>query len=171
MRTRISAAAYSLCLATGLAASSASLAQTTPSPFLSYKTLSGAAARSLVDACLSFAAKNKMLVTIVVLDAHGDVLDMHRMDGSNANAFRTAPLKAKAAFLNHTPTKVLEQRLGQGASAPLWLGDFPQHGGLPIMVDGVVAGAIGVGGGSGTQDEDCGQAAIDSVIGPAAPPK
>ena len=48
-----------------------------------------------------------------------------------------------------------------GASA--WIGDFPRAGGVPIVIDGQVAGAIGVGGGGAA--EACAQAAIDHVIG------
>lgn len=151
------------CTSTGLSAQTASK----PSPFQEQKTLTGTAARAMVDGCLAFASKNNMQATIVVLDSHGDVLDMHRMDAANFNAFRTAPLKAKAAFANRVPSKTLEERVAQGNNAPLWTGDFPQHGGIPVLVDGKVAGSIGVGGGTGTQDEDCAQAGIDAVMNAA----
>jgi uncharacterized protein GlcG (DUF336 family) len=121
----------------------------------------------MVDACRAFALKNSMNVTIVVLDSHGDVLDMHRMDNAHMQAFRTAQLKAKAAFVNRLPTKTLEERVAQGNAVPLWLGDFPQHGGLPVMVEGKAVGSIGVGGGSGTQDDDCAQVGIDAVVNAA----
>lgn len=134
------------------------------SPFQDVKTLTGTAARVMVQACLDYALKNKMQVTIVVVDSHNDILELHRMDGAHLQAFRTAQLKAKTALVNRLPTKTLEERVAQGINSSLWLGDFPQHGGLPVMVDGKAAGAIGVGGGSGTQDEDCGQAGIDAIM-------
>jgi glc operon protein GlcG len=134
------------------------------SPFQDVKTLTGTAARVMVQACLDYALKNKMQVTIVVVDSHNDILELHRMDGAHLQAFRTAQLKAKTALVNRLPTKTLEERVAQGNTSSLWLGDFPQHGGLPVMVDGKAAGAIGVGGGSGTQDEDCGQAGIDAIL-------
>lgn len=144
---------------------SAALAQETAksSPFQNVATLTGTAARTMVDACRAFALKNNFNVTIVVLDAHGDVLDQHRMDGAHMQAFRTAPLKARAAFYNRVPSKLLEERVAQGVSTPLWLGDFPQHGGYPVLVNGKVAGSIGVGGGQGTQDDDCAQVALDAI--------
>jgi uncharacterized protein GlcG (DUF336 family) len=141
----------------------------TTSPFQDLKTLTDTAARAMVDACHAFALKNNMRVTIVVLDAHGDVLEFHRMDGTSLQAFRTGPLKAKAALFNRVPTKTLEERVAQGNAIPLWLGDFPQHGGYPIMFDGKAAGAIGVGGGQGTQDDDCAQAAMEAVLGVQSP--
>jgi uncharacterized protein GlcG (DUF336 family) len=142
-------------------------AQTTAktSPFQDLKTLTGTGARAMVDACRAFALKNNMQVTIVVLDSHGDILDFHRMDGAHLQAFRTAPLKAKAALFNRLPTKTLEERVAQGNATSLWLGDFPQHGGFPVMVDGKAVGSIGVGGGQGAQDDDCAQAAIEAVLG------
>lgn len=134
------------------------------SPFQDVKTLTGSAARVMVQSCLDFAQKNKMQVTIVVVDSHNDILELHRMDGAHLQAFRTAQLKAKTALVNRLPTKTLEERVAAGNTTSLWLGDFPQHGGLPVMADGKAAGAIGVGGGSGTQDEDCAQAGIDAVL-------
>ena len=71
---------------TGAAACAQTAAK--PSPFQDQKTLTGTAARAMVDACRAFALKNKMDVTIVVLDAHGDILDLHRMDGAHLQAFR-----------------------------------------------------------------------------------
>jgi uncharacterized protein GlcG (DUF336 family) len=135
-----------------------------PSPFQDQKTLTGTAARAMVDACRAYALAHNMQVTIVVLDAHGDVLDMHRMDGAHMQAFRTAPLKAKTALVNRLPTTTVAERVAQGNATPIWLGDFPQRGGVPILLDGKAVGAIGVGGGRDTQDEDCAQAAIDAVM-------
>ena len=46
---------------------------------------------------------------------------------------------------------------------PSGLGDFPRAGGVPIVIDGMVAGAIGIGGG-GAEGDECAQYAIDTVI-------
>ena len=162
-------------LATTVALGAAPLAsvqaQTSPkvSPFQEPKTLTGTAARGMVEACRAFALKNNMQVTIVVLDSHGDILDLHRMDGAHLQAFRTAPLKARTALYNRLSTAAVADRVAHGNSAPVWLGDFPKPGGLPVMVDGKAAGAIGVGGGRDNQDEDCAQAGIDAVMGTSAP--
>ena len=51
---------------------------------------------------------------------------------------------------------------GGGNQAPLWINDFPKGGGIPIMIDGQIAGAVGVGGPE-LQDE-CAQAGIDAVL-------
>ncbi len=140
-------------------------AQSRPSPVQEFKSLTGTAARAMVDACRAFAQKNNLSVTIVVLDAHGDVLEMHRMDNAATLAFVTAPLKAKTALRYRVPTQTLAERVAQGNNTPLWLGDFPQRGGLPVMVDGKAVGAIGVGGATSEQDEQCAKAGIDAVLG------
>lgn len=130
-----------------------------------FKSLTGTAARAMVEACRAFALKNNLRVTIVVVDAHGDLLDFHRMDGAHAIAAQTAPMKAKTAVRWRLPSQALAERVAQGNNAALWLGDFPQRGGLPIMVDGRAAGAIGVGGAPSEQDEQCAQVGIDAVLG------
>lgn len=158
-------------LATYGSLSDCASAQTSPrpSPFQDVKTLTGTAARTMVQACRDFALKNNMQVTIVVVDSHADILELHRMDGAHLQAFRTAQLKAKTALYNRLSTQTLSERVAQGNAAPIWLGDFPQRGGLPVLVDGKAAGAIGVGGGVGNQDEECAQAGIDAVIDRQAP--
>ncbi len=61
------------------------------------------------------------------------------------------------------PTTVLEEAVtGGGNQASLWINDFPKGGGLPIMIDGQIAGAVGVGGPE-LQDE-CAQAGIDAIL-------
>ena len=168
---RALAASLALGLSASAAAYSPAQAQTGPKPasFQDQRTLTGTAARAMVDACRAFAQKNNMQVTIVVIDSHGDILDLNRMDGAHLQAFRTAPLKAKTALYNRLPSKAVAERVAQGNAVPVWLGDFPQAGGLPIMVEGKAAGAIGVGGGRDNQDEDCAQAGIDALAAPSAP--
>jgi uncharacterized protein GlcG (DUF336 family) len=135
------------------------------SPVQDVKSLTGTAARAMVEACRAFALKNNLRVTIVVLDAHGDLLDFHRMDGAHAIAAQTAPMKAKTAVRWRLPSQALAERVAQGNNAALWVGDFPQRGGLPVMIAGNAAGAIGVGGAPSEQDEQCAQAGIDAVMG------
>ena len=75
----------------------------------------------------------------------------------------TAVLKAKTAAHWRRPTKDLEEEVNKQVNgAPVWIGDFPRVGGIPIMIDGQFAGAIGIGGGS--KWEECAQAAFDAVI-------
>ena len=132
--------------------------------FVEHKQLTPDAARIIVDACLAFAAANDMIIGVAVVDRDGVVLAFDLMEGRGPTASETAILKARTAAHWGRPTQVLEDAVrGGGNQAPLWIKDFPQGGGLPIIVDGHVAGAVGVGG-PGRQDE-CAQAGIDAALG------
>jgi glc operon protein GlcG len=131
--------------------------------FVTRKQVSADTARKLVDACLAYAKERKQIVGVAVVDIGGVLMDMHSM-GGQATYSETAILKAKTAAHWQRKTSELEEDVNSkrnGASA--WIGDFPRAGGVPIVIDGEVAGAIGVGGGGGA--EACAQAAIDQVIG------
>ncbi len=133
--------------------------------FLDRKQLTTAAAREIVDTCLAFAAENDMVSAVAVVDRAGVLMDFHLMQGGGPVTSETAILKARTAAHWGRPTQLLEDAVrGGGNQAALWINDFPQGGGLPIMIEGQVAGAVGVGG-AGQQDE-CAQAGIDAVLGP-----
>ena len=131
--------------------------------FVDRKQVSAAAARKMVDACLAFAEKNNILVGVAVVDIAGVLIDFHAMQGGGPTLAETAILKAKTAAHWQRPTKSLEEDVtSQRNQASLWLNDFPKAGALPIIIDGQVAGAIGVGGAQ--RQEECAQAGIDAVI-------
>jgi len=127
------------------------------------KQISNAAARKMVDACLAFAEKNNILVGVAVVGIDGVLLDFHAMQGGGATMAETAILKAKTAAHWQRSTKTLEEDVTMGRNqASVWINDFPKAGALPVMIDGQVAGAIGVGGPQ--KQEECAQAGIDAVI-------
>lgn len=126
--------------------------------------VSSDAARQLVEACVAYAERHKVLVGAAVVGIDGVLIDFHLMQGATATNSETAILKAKTAAHWRRPTRELEEWVRTGSNgAPEWIGDFPRAGGVPIMIDGMVAGAIGVGGG-GEQGDDCAQYALDTVI-------
>jgi glc operon protein GlcG len=147
-----------------LLASTISLESAAQPNFTVRKQISSDTARKLVEACVEYSKARNSIVGVAVVDFAGVVLDMHLMQGGTATYSETAILKAKTAAHWQRATSALEQDVNSksnGASA--WIGDFPRSGGLPIVIDGQVAGAIGVGGGGAA--EACARAAIDSVIG------
>lgn len=130
--------------------------------FIERKQVSPATARKLVDACIARAEQIKQTVGCAVVDISGVLVDFHAM-GGQATFAETAILKAKTAAHWQRSTSALEEDVNSkrnGASA--WIGDFPRSGGVPIMVDGQVAGAMGVGGGS---SEELAKYAIEAVLG------
>ena len=135
--------------------------------YVERKQVSAAAARKMVDACLAFAEKNHILVGVAVVDIAGVLIDFHAMQGGGPTLSETAILKAKTAAHWQRPTKSLEEDVTSLRNqASVWINDFPKAGALPIIIDGQVAGAIGVGGAQ--KQEECAQAGIDAVI-PKAP--
>jgi len=137
--------------------------------FVERKVLSTDAARTIVDTCVAFAAEHNLTLAVAVVDFAGVLLDFHMMEGGGPTTSETAILKAKTAAHWRRSTTALEEAVtGGGNQAPLWINDFPKAGGLPIMIDGQIAGAVGVGG-PGLQDE-CAQAGIDAVLKHAATP-
>src|SRR5262245_49768781 len=128
------------------------------------KQMSPEAARKMVDACLAFAAQNNIRVGVAVVDIAGVLIDFHAMGGGGPTTAETAILKAKTAAHWQRSTRELEEDVRtQRNGVSVWIGDFPRVGGLPIIIDGQVAGAIGIGGNA--KQEECAQYAIDTVIG------
>ena len=129
--------------------------------FIARKEISPATARKLVDACIARAEQQKEIVGCAVVDISGVLIDFHTM-GGQATFAETAILKAKTAAHWQRATSALEDDVNSKRNgASVWIGDFPRAGGVPIMIDGQVAGAIGVGGGS----EELAKAAIETVLG------
>ncbi len=127
------------------------------------KIISTEGARAMVDACTEWATQNKTSVAMAVLDWGGNLIESHAMEGSAANAIDTALLKAKSALRWRRATSETNKMVRTGQNlAPAFMGDFPQNGALPIMLDGQVIGSMGVSSGDG---EKCAQYAFDKVLG------
>src|SRR3954466_2464115 len=126
------------------------------------KVVSSAGARALADACTAWAEKNKQIVAMAILDWGGNLIESHAMEGAPMNAIETALLKAKSALRWRRPTSETNKMVRNGENlAPTFMNDFPQPGALPVVVNGQVAGAMGV---SGADGEKCAGAAIDAVF-------
>jgi glc operon protein GlcG len=130
------------------------------------KVLTTAAARSLVDACVSYASQKKYTALgIAVVDPDGTLLSFQGTEGAAQTALETAELKATTAAHWRRPTIELWERVNKQINrAPEWMGDFAQPGGFPIFLGNEMVGAIGAGGGIGNQDDECAQAAIKTVF-------
>jgi uncharacterized protein GlcG (DUF336 family) len=135
-------------------------------------------ARQLVDACLEFARNQQGgpgTYAIYVLAPNGDIIDAHVMDGVLPIGAETGLLKAKTALYARTPSSAVAQRFNtvDGRLIRLDLGKasglayYFVGGGLPIVVQDQLIGAIGVGGGN--MDEQCAYQALTKVLGPQPP--
>jgi uncharacterized protein GlcG (DUF336 family) len=135
-------------------------------------------ARSIVDACVEFGRSQQGgpgTYAIYVLAPNGDIVDAHVMDGVLPIGAETGLMKAKTALYARTSSSAVAQRFGtiDGRLIRLDLGKekglayYFVGGGLPIVVEDQLIGAIGVGG--GTQDEMCAYTALTKVLGPQPP--
>ena len=146
-----------------LVASAFTVAALAQPAFIERKSVSPATASKLVDACVARAEQQKQIAGCAVVDIAGVLVDFHAM-GGQATFAETAILKAKTAAHWQRATSALEGDVNsQRNGASVWIGDFPRAGGVPIMIDGQVAGAIGVGGGGNS--EEIAMAAIEAVLG------
>jgi uncharacterized protein GlcG (DUF336 family) len=135
-------------------------------------------ARQIVDACLDFARNQQGgpgTYAIFVLSPTGDIVDAHVMDGVMPIGVETGLMKAQTALYARTPSSAVAQRFPtvEGRLIRTDLGRaqglsyYFVGGGLPIVVENNLIGAIGVGGGN--MDEQCAYTALTKVLG-AQPP-
>jgi len=135
-------------------------------------------ARQIVDACLEFARTQQNgpgTYAIFVLSPTGDIVDAHVMDRVNPIGVETGLMKAQTALYARTPSSVVANRFPnvEGRAIRMDLGKaqglsyYFVGGGLPIVVEGNLIGAIGVGGGN--MDELCAYTALTKVLGPQPP--
>ncbi len=145
-----------------LCASSA-LAQM-PNPYgapISLGNAKKAAAAAAVEA-----RKNNWNMSIVITDAGGELVYLEKMDGNQTGSIKVAIGKARSAAMFKRPTKVFQDAVSSGGAGLRILGlegAVPIDGGLPIVIDGKIVGAIGVSGAAGNQDAQCAQAGVDAL--------
>jgi uncharacterized protein GlcG (DUF336 family) len=131
--------------------------------------ISGDAARRVAMACRNWATERNGTMSLFILDASGNAVHGERMDGQVYNNIRTALLKSQTSQRSREATSARAASLINGpAGLPrsVLLFDFYSvPGGLPIVVNGQMIGAIGVGGGAGGGDEACAIAGLTTVFG------
>jgi len=126
-------------------------------------TLDGA--KKVIAAAAAEARKNNAGGVIAIVDDGGNLMALERLEGTFAAGANIAIGKARTAALFKRPTKAFEDVIKNGRTAMVALNDFtPLQGGVPIVVDGQVIGAVGVSGAnSAQQDEDFAVAAANSL--------
>ena len=113
-------------------------------------------AKKVADAALAESAKRGWAMCIAVVGPTGDLIYFQKMDDCQYASVKIAQHKARTAATYRRPTVVFERLLGKGDffSYLATLDDvIASRGGNPIVVNGKIVGAIGVSGGSGSQDD------------------
>ena len=142
-----------------------SLAGVAPSAKLAEKkSMTLEVAKQVAAAAEATAAQNKWTMAIVVLDDGGNLVYLAKMDETQIASIEVAIQKAKSAVGFKRPTKAFEDQLTGGRTAVLKIpGAMPVEGGIPLMVDGRLVGAIGVSGGTSAQDGQAATSGADSL--------
>ncbi len=117
--------------------------------------------RKISAAAEAEARKNSWNVCIAILDDGGHLLHVVRMDGATPANAEIAVMKASTAALTRRSSKMWEDRVAGGRMAMLKMPVLPVQGGLPIIVEGVCVGGVGVSGVQSHEDEVVAKAGID----------
>ena len=130
------------------------------------QVLSLSAAKKIAESAEVEALKRGSNVVIAVVDDGGHLLVLERLDDTQVASVEVAIGKARTAAIFRRPSKEFEDQIRNGRVAALALpGATPLQGGIPIVFEGKVIGAIGVSGNTPQEDED-----IAKVGASAAPP-
>jgi glc operon protein GlcG len=133
--------------------------------------ISGDTAAKIAQVCQDFAAKHNFAAIIFILDPSGNIVHAHRMDGARPIQFNSALNKARTALFMRTSTHQLANRFANNIAQQIKFAQMnmdPTPGGLPIIVNNQLIGAIGVAG-SDPNDEECANAGLTEVLGPQPP--
>lgn len=128
------------------------------------RTLTLEEVKVMAKAAEDRARQDNWNVVIAIVDGGGHLLFLQRMDGAQIASIEVAQKKAKAAIFYKRPTKVFEDGLKAGNQGLMLLPDvIASEGGVPIIHDGQVIGAIGVSGVTSAQDGIIATAGVDAL--------
>jgi glc operon protein GlcG len=147
------------------AAPAAPAAPAPPPPLPYGAPISLESAKKAMAAAEAEAMKNNWTEVIAILDSSGHLVMLHRMDNTQYGSIRIAQGKAQTAIDFRRPSKVFEDRLANvaGVGALSYGGVILAEGGIPIVVDGKIVGAIGASGALSPQDAQVAKAGADAV--------
>jgi len=132
------------------------------------KALTLDAAKKIAAAAEAEAIKNNWPVVIAVVDDGGHLLYLQRLDGTQIGSVEVAMQKARTAIAFKRPSKAFSDMVTEGRMVMLALpGAIPIEGGVPLVADGQIIGAIGVSGVTSAQDGQIAKAGADILLNQA----
>ncbi len=124
------------------------------------------AAKKVAAAAQAEAARNRWLMTVAVVDPAGNLVYYERADNSQWGSSKVAIEKARSAAIYKRPTKAFQDALAKGGANMRILaldGAVAVEGGVPLISEGKIIGAIGVSGDMSENDAQCAGAAAESL--------
>jgi len=129
--------------------------------------LSLADVKKIAAAAEAEAVANNWPVVIAIVDDGGHLLWLQRQDGASPLSSHIAPAKARVSALGRRESKLYEDMINNGRTAfltaPAPVADGMLEGGVPIVVDGHIVGAVGVSGVKSTEDAQIAKAGIAAL--------
>jgi len=123
-------------------------------------------AKKIAAVAIDEAQKNHWYMAVAVVDPSGTLIYYEKMDNTQTGSANVAIEKARTSALYKRPTKAFQDMVTGGGPGLRILGlpgAVPIEGGVPLIVDDKVVGAVGVSGGVSDQDGQCAQAAAASL--------
>jgi glc operon protein GlcG len=123
-------------------------------------------AKKAAAPAMAEAAKNHWNVAVAIVDLGGNLVYYEKMDNTQLGSANVSIDKARSATLFKRPTRAFQDAVAAGADGMrvLRLQDaVPIEGGIPLVMDGKIVGAIGVSGATSAQDAQCAKAGADTV--------
>ena len=154
-----------ICLAvTSIALCASSARAQMPNPYGPPISLDNA--KKVAAPAIAEAKKNNWTMAVAVVDPDGNLIYFEKMDNTQNASSNIAIEKARSAAVLKRPTKALQDALAAGGEGLRILGlpgAVPVEGGLPLIVEGKIVGAIGVSGEMSSQDAQCAQAGVNAL--------
>ncbi len=120
-------------------------------------------AKQVADAAMAEMKRHNWKMAIAVVDPSGGLVFFEKPDGTQNASVRIAQDKARTAAAFRRPTKAFADVINGGGPATLSLHVTASEGGIPLVADGKIIGAIGASGGLSTQDGIVAKAGADTV--------
>jgi uncharacterized protein GlcG (DUF336 family) len=123
-------------------------------------------AKKATAAALAEARKNHWTMAVAIVDPGGNLVYYEKIDDTQIGSANVAIGKARTAALFKRPSKSFQDGLAAGGAGLPILGlegTVPIEGGMPLIMDGKIVGAIGVSGDSSEHDGQCAKAGVDAL--------
>ena len=124
-------------------------------------------AKAVMEAAEAEAAREGWPMVIAIVDSGANLLMLHRMDQAQLGSILVAQQKAETAVKFRRPTRAFQDVLADGGVGLRLLGMsnmIPLEGGIPLIREGRVVGAIGVSGMASTQDAQVARAGLVVLV-------
>jgi glc operon protein GlcG len=123
-------------------------------------------AKKVAAPALAEAAKNNWTIAVAIVDPSGNLVYYEKMDNTQLGSANVSIDKARSAAQFKRPTLAFQDAVAKGGEGLRVLalpGAIPLEGGIPLVVDGKIVGAIGASGMTSAQDAQCAKAGADSL--------